>query len=215
MDANNDIVTILTIDIAALNRAVKNTEVSEDTLLGDLASMFQTYGDECHNIGNKRNSLNAAGQAARFIPYLNESQFLDEIKGLMQTVIILDGIDPQSRLFHEIRMKAWHRYEKVITEESFRVMAESMTQQFIDIFKASNPRNPTLPSVQDRITTEPEERYRKFVELVNEQLSMKEIAIAFGLSIPATYLIRSQYKDRLVSDSNVDKNAPAMRFNKR
>ena len=42
---------------------------------------------------------------------------------------------------------------------------------------------------------------------------MKEIAVAFKLSIPAVYLVRAGFKERLLSDSTVNKRVPAMKFN--
>jgi hypothetical protein len=81
------------------------------------------------------------------------------------------------------------------------------------MFKVANPRNPSCKPVNERITVDPYERYAKFVEMANQRLTMKEIAGAFKLSIPAIYLIRAGFKDRLLSDSNVNKKVPAMKFN--
>jgi hypothetical protein len=140
---------------------------------------------------------------------------LEEISKLLQSIIIIVGLDPKSSAFLDLKDKAWHRFEKIITDETFRGMAENFPEQFIQMHKLSNPRNPSKPSVQERISTDPEERYERLVELINNRATMKEIAIAFGLSLPSAYLIRNQYKDQLLSDPNVkkDQKLPALRFN--
>ena len=216
MDTLNDnIITVLTQDFSPVQTAIRNVgkgEVVRKSLL-DLADTFHKYANTCGSIDHEIRLLNESGKPSAFIPFLNEGQLLEEIKSLPQTIIILLGIDPMSREYSDLRIKAWHRYEKVITEESYRGMAENFTQQFLDMYSAANPRNPNLPSAQDRVTTDPEERYAKFVELVNQRLTMKEIAIALGLSVPSTYLVRAQYKDRLMADANVNQSAPAMKFN--
>jgi FixJ family two-component response regulator len=104
-------------------------------------------------------------------------------------------------------------YEKIVVGERHGEMVKNHTDIYVDMFKVAFPRNSSCKRNQERITTRPEERYEKFVELLNQGLTMKEIAVALGLSVPATYLIRAQNKDRLLADSNVNKKAPAMRFN--
>ena len=213
--SNDSIITVLTHDFSELQQAIKGSGKGEilGSALLDLADTLQRYARTCGSIEQEMRQMNESGKPTTFIPFLNEGQLLEEIKSLPHSIIILLGIDPNSREFYELRIKAWHRFEKVITEESYRGMAENFTQQFLDMYSAANPRNPNLPSVQERITTDPEERYAKFVELVNQRLTMKEIAVALGLSVPATYLIRAQYKQRLLDDEKVLKSAPAMKFN--
>ena len=158
--------------------------------------------------------MNERGKTAVFFPFVTEGQLLSEIQGLPQPIIIIQGLDPAAKAFKDLEMNAWHRYGKVIVAENIRGMVESFPDQFLDMYRASHPRNPNLPSLQERITTDPEDRYAKFVELVNQRLTMKELAMALGLSVPATYLIRTQYKQRLLDDENVIKSAPAMKFHK-
>ena len=212
---DNKIITVMTHDFSTLQQAIKGSgkgEVLGSALL-DLADTLHMYANTCGSIEQEMRQMNESGKPTTFIPFLSEGQILEEIRSLPHNIIILLGIDPNAREFYELRTKAWHRFEKVITEESYRGMAENFTQQFLDMYRAANPRNPNLPSVQERITTDPEERYAKFVELVNQRLTMKEIAISLGLSVPATYLFRSQYKQRLLEDANVNPKAPAMKFN--
>ena len=215
--SNNTIITVLTHDFSELQQAIKGSGKGEilGSALLDLADTLQRYASTCGDMESHLRQMNESGKPAVFFPFLNEGQLLTEIQALPHNIIILHGLAPDSSDFKELTTKAWHRYEKVITCESYRGMAENFTQQFLDMYSAANPRNPKLPSVQERITTEPEQRYRKFVELVGERMTMKDIAVALGLSVPATYLIRAQYKDRLLKEFEDRKkeNLPAMKFN--
>jgi len=217
-NSNPIIITVLTEDFTTLKTAIRSTSTNEpeSISLHGLANTLRQYADTCERIDAEVRKITEVGKDAQFIPYLDESQFLDDIQALPHSIIILNGIDPKSSRYEILRDKAWHRYEKVITDESFRGMAEIFPEQFIQLQRAADPRNPNKPSVQERITTEPEERYAKLVELVNNRATMKDIAVAFGLSLPSAYLIRNQYKDRLLSDPDVrmDENLPALRFNK-
>ncbi len=215
MENINPIITVLTADFTTLKPAIRSTCINEpeSTSLHGLANTLRQYADTCERIDVEVRQITEVGKDAQFIPYLDENQFLDDIQALPHSIVILNGIDPKSLTFESLKDKAWHRYEKVITDESFRGMAEIFPEQFIQLQRTADPRNPNKPSVQVRMTTDPEERYAKFVQLVNQRATMKDIAIAFGLSLPSAYLIRSQYKEELLNDPKVNKDTPAMKFN--
>jgi len=56
-------------------------------------------------------------------------------------------------------------------------------------------------------------RYRTLVELMNEDMSIADIAHRLGVTRSAIYLIREQYKEQLKID--VDRGMRAMQFRKR
>lgn len=56
-------------------------------------------------------------------------------------------------------------------------------------------------------------RYRTLVELMNEDMSISDIAHRLGVTRSAVYLMRSQYKEQLKID--VDRGMRAMQFRKR
>lgn len=210
MEINTDIINVLTKDFSFVKTTIENSNI--DNLaksLNTLAVQLNQYAKSISGIQNEN------GSKTIFIPYLNSGQMLQEIKEISEDVIILSGIDQDSDEFNAIRYNAWQRFQKIIVGESHKAMAENFTQQFVEMFIAANPKNPNLLIAQERVTIDPEERYAKFVELVNQKLTMKEIALAFGLSIPSAYLIRSQFKQRLLDDSKVLQNVPAMKFNGR
>ena len=218
MNTSNDtIITVITHDFSELQQAIKGSGKGEivGSALLELADTLQRYASTCLGIESQLRQMNESGKAAQFIPFVSEGQLLTEIQALPHTIIFLHGLDPAYRVFKDLEMNAWHRYEKVIVAENRRGMVESFPEQFLDMYRDSHPRNPNLPSVQERVSTDPEERYAKFVELANQRLTMKEIAVALGLSVPATYLIRTQYKQRLLDDENVIQTVPAMKFNKK
>lgn len=216
-EPNNQVATVVTDDFSPVQQSIKNAgkNDSDGISLNDLYETFVRYANSCDHLGKELNTILESGKTAVFIPYLNDTQWLEEISKLPASVIIVNGIDERTKTFEELKSKAWHRFEKVIAGESHRGMAENFTQQYIDMFRAANPRNPKLPSVQERFTTDPEQRYAKFVELVNQRFTMKEIAVALGLSLPAAYLVRKQYRERLEADPNVKKGMPAMKFHVR
>lgn len=211
------VITVVTEDFTTVQHAIKNTGKGESDgiSLPNLYEVLMQCANSCLRKDHELNQARESGKTAVFIPYLNDTQWLDEISKLPASVIIVNGIDERTKTFEELKSKAWHRFEKVIAGESHRGMAENFTQQYIDMFRAANPRNPKLPSVQERFTTDPEQRYAKFVELVNQRFTMKEIAVALGLSLPAAYLVRKQYRERLEADPNVNQGMPAMKFHVR
>jgi hypothetical protein len=216
-DSNDSIITVITHDFSELQQAIKGSGKGEivGSALLNLADTLQRYARTCGSIESQLRQMNESGKSAVFFPFVTEGQLLTEIQALPHTIIVLNGLDPATKAFKDLEMNAWHRYEKVIVAENIRGMVESFPEQFLDMYRTSHPRNPNLPSVQERITTDPEDRYAKFVELVNQRLTMKELAVALGLSVPATYLIRTQYKQRLLDDENVLQSAPAMKFHKK
>jgi hypothetical protein len=210
----HQVITVVTEDFTSVQHAIKNTGKSDSDgiSLPSLHNVLMQCANSCLIKDNELNRVRESGKTAVFIPLVSEAQWIDEISKLKESVIIVNGIDERNKTFEDLKSKAWHRFEKVIAGESHRGMAENFTQQYIDMFRAANPRNPKLPSVQERFTTDPEQRYAKFVELVNQRFRMKDIAVALGLSLPAAYLVRKQYRERLETDPNVNQGMPAMKF---
>ena len=213
---DNQIITVMTENFVGLENAIKNTGKGEPEgiSLQDLLATLNNYVDSMKRIDQEISRQQEIGRQAVFIPYQDDRQWLEAISNLPASIIILSGFAAESKDLKELGHKAWHQHEKVITDESYRGMAENFPQQFLDMYRAANPRNPKLPSLTPRISTKPGKRYELFVELVNGGKTMKEIAVEMGLSVPSTYLFRSQHREKLESDPNVNQNATAMKFHK-
>ena len=210
------IITVLTRSFVGLENAIKNTGKGdpEGTSLQDLLATLNEYADSVKTIDQEITRHHELGRRAVFVPYQDDRQWLEAISQLPATIIVLSGFAPESNDFKELGHKAWHQHEKVITDETYRGMAENFTQQFLDMYRAANPRNPKLPSANTRPSTKIKDRYRKFVELANDGKTMKEFAFEMGLSVPSTYLLRKQYREQLESDPSVNQKAQAMKFHK-
>jgi transposase len=84
---------------------------------------------------------------------------------------------------------------------------------FFDLQSSKIPRNPNAASAQPRSYSNPEDRYRLLVELINQNLSINEIAARMNLSAPSIYLMRTQYREKLLKDTTPGMRA--MRFHKK
>ena len=213
----HQVITVMTQNFVGLENAIKNTGKGEPEgiSLQDLLATLNQYVDSVKEIDQEITWQMERGRQVVFVPFQDDRQWLQAISNLPATIIILIGFPPESKDFKELAHKAWHQHGKVITDESNRGIANDYPQQFLKMYEDRNPRNPKLPSVQERFTTDPEQRYAKFVELVNQHFRMKDIAVALGLSLPAAYLVRKQYRERLETDPNVNQGMPAMKFHQR
>ena len=211
MEINYDIINVLTKDFSFVKTTLENSTI--DSISKSLKTLTVALNQYEKSISSmKANSCDDRFNT-KFIPYFNSGQMLQEIKELSEDIILLSGIDQNSDDFNDIRQKAWQRYKKIVVGDDHRDMVTTYTKIYIDMFIAANPRNSQLPIALERYSVDPELRYAKFVELVNKNFSMKDIAVAFGLSIPAIYLVRTQFKMQLLLDPDVNKTAKAMKFN--
>ena len=211
METNTNIINVLTKDFSFVKETLDNSNL--DNITKSLNSITVSLNKCAKSIADMKANLTDEDANTIFIPYLKPSQFFNEIKDLPEGIIIVSGIDTETVDFAYLKNNAWIMFEKIVVGESHKEMVMKHTDIYVDMFKAANPRNPACKPTHERFTVDPYERYAKFVELANQRLTMKEIAVALNLSIPAIYLVRSQFKDRLLEDSNVDKRVPAMRFN--
>jgi hypothetical protein len=211
MELNTDIINVLTKDFSFVKTTLENSNI--DNISKSLNSLAVDLNKCAKSIADMKAKLTDDDTNTIFIPYLKPSQFFNELKDLSEGIIVVSGIDTETVDFAYMKNNAWIMHEKIIVGESHGEMVKNHTNIYVDMFKVANPRNPSCKSVNERITVDPYERYAKFVEMANQRLTMKEIAGAFKLSIPAIYLIRAGFKDRLLSDSNVNKKVPAMKFN--
>jgi orotate phosphoribosyltransferase-like protein len=208
MNINTTIVTVITKDFSFVKTTLENC--NSDNIVKSLNTVATTLNKSAKSISDlQANSTNAI-----FVPYFSIGQILQEIKEIPEDVILLCGIDHESEKFKEIKVTVWQRYQKIIVGENHKAMAENFTQEYVDMFIAANPINPNLSVASERTRVDTVERYAKFVELINNKFTMKEIATELDLSIPSVYLIRTQFKDRLLNDNDVNKKAPAMKFSK-
>lgn len=98
---------------------------------------------------------------------------------------------------------------KIQTDEYTLTILKELTQAY----EASDSRakeNQDKPT-ETKFVAGP--RYKLLVKLMNEDLSILEIANHMGLTRSAIYLIREQYKEQLKID--VDRGMRAMQFRKR
>ena len=98
---------------------------------------------------------------------------------------------------------------KIQTDEYTLTILKELTQAYeaSDSRAKENQGKPT----ETKFAAGP--RYKLLVKLMNEDLSILEIANHMGLTRSAIYLIREQYKEQLKID--VDRGMRAMQFRKR
>ena len=211
MELNTDIINVLTKDFSFVKTTLENSNI--ENITKSLNSLTITLNKCAKSIEDMKAKLSEDVLNTIFFPYFNAGQFLNEIKNLSESIIVVSGIDIKSDEFTYIKNNAWLRYEKIVVDESHGEMVKNYTSIYVDMFKVANPRNPILQLKHEPISDDIEVRYAKFVEMANQRLTMKEIAVAFNLSLPGIYFIRAQIKDRLLSDIDVNKKSPAMKFN--
>jgi hypothetical protein len=211
MQTNNIIINVITKDFAFIKDTLDNANIN--TIAKSLNSITCSLNNYAKSINVIKSKTTEDGINTIFIPYFKPGQFLNEIKKLSETIIIVSGIDTKSDEFQHIQNNAWLVCEKIVVDESHGEVVKNHTDIYVNMFKVAHPRNNRLPSGEVVEKVPIEERYAKFVELANDRLTMKEIAVALGLSVPATYLFRTQYKTQLLNDINVMQNVPAMKFN--
>lgn len=210
METNN-IIHVITKDFAFIKDALDNADIN--TIAKSLNSITCSLNNYAKSINVIKSKTTDDEINTIFIPYFKPGQFLNEIKKLSETIVIVTGIDTKSDEFQYIQNNAWLACEKIVVDESHGEVVKTHTDIYVNMFKVAHPRNNRLPSGEAIVKVPTSERYAMFVELVNERLTMKEIAVALGLSVPATYLFRTQHKTQLLNDENVMQNAPAMKFN--
>ena len=211
METNTNIINVLTKDFSFVKETLENSNL--DNITKSLNSLTVTLNKCAKSIADMKQKSVEDDTNTIFIPYLKPSQFFNELKDLSEGIIIVSGIDTETADFAYMKNNAWIMFEKIVVGESHGEMVKNHTDIYVDMFKVANPRNPSCKPMNERITVDPYERYAKFVELANQRLTMKEIAVAFKLSIPSVYLVRAGFKERLLSDSTVNKRVPAMKFN--
>ncbi len=211
METNTNIINVLTKDFSFVKETLENSNL--DNITKSLNSLTVALNKCAKSIADMKEKSVEDDTNTIFIPYLKPSQFFNELKDLSEGIIIVSGIDTETADFAYMKNNAWIMFEKIVVGESHGEMIKNHTDIYVDMFKVANPRNPSCKPMNERITVDPYERYAKFVELANQRLTMKEIAVAFKLSIPSVYLVRAGFKERLLSDSTVNKRVPAMKFN--
>jgi len=210
METNTNIITVLTKDFSFVKDTIQNSNL--DNITKSLNSLTVTLNKCAKSIADMKEKSSEDLTNTIFIPYFKPSQFMNEIKGLSEGIIIVLGIDSESADFTHIKNNAWLMYEKIVVGESHGDMVKNHTNIYVDMFKTAKPRNTSCKPMKELTTVRPKYRYDMFVELVNQRCTMKEIAVALGLSIPSVYLFRTQHRNQLFDDVNVLKNAPAMKF---
>ena len=211
METNTNIINVISKDFSFVKDTLESSNVNN--IENSLNSIIVTLKKYSTSIEDMKANLTNGDTNTIFIPYLKPSQFFNELKDLSEGIIVISGIDTETADFTQLKNNAWIMYEKIVVGERHGEMVKNHTDIYVDMFKVANPRNPSCKPMNERITVDPYERYAKFVELANQRLTMKEIAVAFKLSIPAVYLVRAGFKERLLSDSTVNKRVPAMKFN--
>jgi hypothetical protein len=211
METNTTIINVLTKDFSIANQMLENSNF--DNITSSLNSLALSFKHSAKYIEDMKAKVTDDIANTIFIPYIKPSQFFNALKDLSEDIIVVSGIDTDSAEFASWKNNAWIMYEKIVVGESHREMVVNYTDIYVDMFKGANPRNPLCKQSQERITVDPDDRYAKFVEMANQRFTMKEIAVAFNVSIPGIYFIRAGYKERLLADNDVNKKVPAMKFN--
>ncbi len=208
------ILTVVTMELPGEPSILKKTHrvYSEDDTAGALVDYFQ----RCLDLVNQaqfqverhcRNNDNAL-----FVPFINESQWIETVGALEDAdIVLVDRVNESClRDFRDIQEKVWDRYGKLIMESNHRDKVMNAPETVLFAFEMMRPRNPQSYRAQPRNISNPDERYVQLVELINLNLSVNEIAARMHLSAPTIYLMRSEHRDQLMKDTT--KGMRAMRF---
>lgn len=197
-------ITVVTVELPAEPSLLKSSHraYSEHDNPAALIEYFDQCIRICYMVNQRVQELSASGEAVLFVPYINESQWIETLGGLDNAeVILVETLNSCVRDFNAIKMKVWDRYGKLMVEEEYRPMVKASPGMVYSMFASTNTRNPQAQSAQPRNFTNPDDRYEQLVELINQNLSINEIAARMNLSAPSIYLMRTQYRDRLGNDT--------------
>lgn len=130
----------------------------------------------------------------------------------LANIIVLAGDLHVMGDFQAIQARVWNKCGKIIVEEDELSLVLPSPTIYYKIWSKSRPRNPDSVDINE---TRPDAitRYRTLVELMNEDMSISDIAHRLGVTRSAVYLMRSQYKEQLKMD--VNPGMRAMQFRKR
>lgn len=191
-----------------------NREIGDTQSVTTLKKHFDQCVDHCANIESRLEALQRNGDRAAYVPFLSQPQWVDTICNMSpKTIVILSDIDGSIRDFNEMQSTVLHRSNVLVVEDRYGPMVKLDPGMFFDLQSSKIPRNPNAASAQPRSYSNPEDRYRLLVELINQNLSIKEIAARMNLSAPSIYLMRSEHRDQL--DKDTTKGMRAMRFHKK
>ena len=209
-----NILTVVTMELPGEPSILRKSHrvYTEDDTAGALVDYFQRCTALANEAGYRVDQHSANGGVARFIPFVNESQWIETVGALEDVdLVLVDRINESClRNFREIQEKVWDRYGKLIMEIGHREKVMNAPDAVLFAFEMMRPRNPQSYSAQPRNISNPDERYEQLVELINMDLSVNEIAAKMHLSAPTIYLMRSKYRDELERDTI--KTMRAMRF---
>ena len=157
--------------------------------------------------------LSSEGITATFTPFISEVQLIQVISAMVQAnIIVLAGDLHILGDFQAIQVRVWNKCGKIIVEEDELSLILPSPGNFYRFWSKRNPRNPDSVDINesrpDAVT-----RYKTLVELMNEDMSIADIAHRLGVTRSAVYLMRNQYKEQLKID--VSRGMRAMQFRKR
>ncbi len=191
-----------------------NREVSNTQSVTTLKKHFDVCVELCVDIERRLEALQRNGDRAAYVPFLSQPQWVDTICTLPpKTIVLLTDIDGSIRDFNEMQSTVWHKSNVLVVEDRYSPMVKLDPEMFFELQSSKVQRNPNAASAQPRSYSNPEDRYRLLVELINQNLSINEIAARMHLSAPTIYLMRSEHRDQLMKDTTPGMRA--MRFHKK
>ena len=208
------ILTVVTMELPGEPSILKKTHrvYSKDDTAGALVDYFQRCLDLVNQAQFQVERHRTNNDHALFVPYINESQWIETVGAMEDTdIVLVDRINESClRDFRAVQEKVWDRYGKLIMENEHRKKVMNAPETVFFAFEIMRPRNPQSYSAQPRTISKPDERYEQLVELINLNLSVNEIAARMHLSAPTIYLMRSEHKAQLQKDTTPGMRA--MRF---
>ncbi len=191
-----------------------NREIGDIQSVTTLKEHFDQCVEQCANIESRLEEFQRNGNRATFVPFISQQQWVDTICNMSpKTIVLLSDIDGSIRDFNEMQSIILHRSNVLVVEDRYSPMVKLDPDMFFDLQSSKIPRNPNAASAQPRSYSNPEDRYRLLVELINQNLSINEIAARMNLSAPSIYLMRTQYREKLLKDTTPGMRA--MRFHKK
>lgn len=156
--------------------------------------------------------LSADSILATFTPYVGDMQLFQVIAAIDASIIAIVGDTDAVSDFSALRSRVWNKCGKIVVEEEEISFIRQSPTKFYRFWSRHTPRSEDSFTIGES-KSDAETRYCQLVEMMNEDLSIADIAKRLGVTRSAVYLMRNQYKEQLKVD--VDRGMRAMQFRKR
>ena len=178
--------------------------------LNDVKNLSIYYSD-CQTVLS--NALDICSQESNIsiIVFKDIWQLQDNLNSLKDIdIFILSGDIKYIDNFSTFSDSFWYQNQKIVVEEKFKNIVMNCPDEFYK-FQSSQYEN-KIQSANAIWKSDEDKRITKLAHLMNQDLSIVDIAKELNVTRSAVYLMRNQYRIQL--EALVDRGKKAMRFQK-